>query len=90
MPKIQQKDILELQVKLVNNQKNKTGPIRKVLTQKVKSKTPSIMVISTILGFIFSGFFHYTARHFTFWVELSIFYSYAFHNYLKNNKPTTT
>ena len=29
------------------------------------------------------GEVHFTARHFTFWVELSIFYSYIFHNYNK-------
>ena len=34
------------------------------------------------------GEVHYTARHFTFWVEFSIFYSYIFHNYNKNNIPT--
>jgi len=53
-------------------------------------KEKEYLVAAFILGFIFSGFFHYTARHFTFWVELSIFYSYAFHNYLKNDIPTTT
>ena len=55
-----------------------------------KLKDKEYLVAAFIMGFIFSGFFHYSARHFTFWVELSIFYSYAFHNYLKNNKPTTT
>ena len=53
-------------------------------------KEKEYLVAAFILGFIASGFFHYTARHFTFWVELSIFYSYAFHNYLKNDIPTTT
>ena len=53
-------------------------------------KKKEYLVAAFILGFIASGFFHYTARHFTFWVELSIFYSYAFHNYLKNDIPTTT
>ena len=55
-----------------------------------KLKDKEYLVAAFIMGFIFSGFFHYSSRHFTFWVELSIFYSYAFHNYLKNNKPTTT
>ena len=55
-----------------------------------KLKDKEYLVAAFIMGFIFSGFFHYTARHFTFWVELSIFYSYAFHNYLKNDIPTTT
>jgi O-antigen ligase len=55
-----------------------------------KLKDKEYLVAAFIMGFIFSGFFHYSARHFTFWVELSIFYSHAFHNYLKNNKPTTT
>jgi hypothetical protein len=41
------------------------------------------LVAAFIVGFIVSGFFHFTARHFTFWVELSIFYSYIFHNYNK-------
>ena len=53
-------------------------------------KDKEYLVAAFIMGFIVSGFFHYSARHFTFWVELSIFYSYAFHNYLKNNIPTTT
>ena len=53
-------------------------------------KEKEYLVAAFILGFIASGFFHYTARHFTFWVELSIFYSYAFHNYLKNDIQTTT
>ena len=53
-------------------------------------KEKEYLVAAFILGFIASGFFHYTARHFTFWVELSIFYSFAFHNYLKNDIPTTT
>tara|TARA_B110000305_G_scaffold230371_1_gene282454 strand:- start:146 stop:991 length:846 start_codon:yes stop_codon:yes gene_type:complete len=48
------------------------------------------LVAAFIVGFIVSGLFHYTARHFTFWVEFSIFYSYIFHNYNKNNIPTTT
>ena len=55
-----------------------------------KLKDKEYLVAAFILGFIFSGFFHFTARHFTFWVELSIFYRFVFHNYLKNNIPTTT
>lgn len=55
-----------------------------------KLKEKEYLVAAFILGFIASGFFHYTARHFTFWVELSIFYSYAFHNYLKNDIQTST
>jgi hypothetical protein len=55
-----------------------------------KLKDKEYLVAAFILGFIFSGFFHYTARHFTFWVELSIFYSYAFHNYLKSDALKTT
>jgi hypothetical protein len=34
-----------------------------------------------VAAFIASGLFHYAARHFTFWVEFSIFYSYAFYDY---------
>ena len=41
------------------------------------------LVAAFIVGFIVSGLFHFTARHFTFWVEFSIFYSYIFHNYNK-------
>ena len=55
-----------------------------------KLKDKEYLVAAFILGFIFSGFFHYTARHFTFWVELSIFYSYVFHNYLKSDALKTT
>ena len=55
-----------------------------------KLKDKEYLVAAFIMGFIFSGFFHYSARHFTFWVELSIFYSYAFHNYLKSDALKTT
>jgi hypothetical protein len=41
------------------------------------------LVAAFIMGFIVSGLFHYTARHFTFWVEFSLFYSYVFHDYNK-------
>ena len=52
----QEKDTLELQVKLVSNQKNKTRPIREVVTKEIESKYHLIILISTILGFIFSIF----------------------------------
>ena len=41
------------------------------------------LVAAFVVGFIVSGLFHYTARHFTFWLEFSIFYTYIFHNYNK-------
>jgi len=39
------------------------------------------LVAAFIVAFIISGLFHFTARHFTFWVEFSIFYSYLFHSH---------
>ena len=40
------------------------------------------LVAAFMISFIITGIFHYTARHFIFWVEFSIFYYYAF--YLKD------
>jgi hypothetical protein len=39
-----------------------------------------ILVSVFIMGFIVSGFFHFTARHFVFWVELAVLYCYAFYS----------
>jgi len=40
------------------------------------------LVAAFMISFIITGIFHYTARHFIFWVEFSIFYYYVF--YLKD------
>jgi len=37
-----------------------------------------LLIASFVLGFIASSFFHFNGRHFTFWVELAIFYYYVF------------
>lgn len=39
--------------------------------------------VSLIAAFIVSSFFHFTARHFSFWVEFAIFFYYVF--YYKNS-----
>ena len=52
----QEKDALELQVKLVKDQKSTTKPIRELVTSEIKTKTLLIILIGTILGFIFSVF----------------------------------
>ncbi|MDA9319557.1 Wzz/FepE/Etk N-terminal domain-containing protein [Candidatus Thioglobus sp.] len=51
---IQEKDTLELQIKLVNDQTNSTKPIRELITSEIKTNTLLIILIGTILGFIFS------------------------------------
>ena len=50
----QEKDSLELQIKLVKDQKSTTQPIRDIVTSEIKSKQLLIILIGTILGFIFS------------------------------------
>ena len=50
----QEKDTLELQIKLVNDQTNSTKPIRELITSEIKTNTLLIILIGTILGFIFS------------------------------------
>lgn len=47
-----------------------------------------ILASSFIMGFIVSGLFHFSARHFVFWVELAILYGYVFYSdvNLKNVK----
>ena len=52
----QEKDALELQVKLVKDQKSTTKPIRELVTSEIKTKTLLIILIGTIFGFIFSIF----------------------------------
>jgi|APSaa5957512535_1039671.scaffolds.fasta_scaffold26260_2 hypothetical protein len=46
-----------------------------------KVRDREYLVAAFIAAFIVSGLFHYVARHFTFWVEFSIFYSYVFYDY---------
>ena len=50
----QEKEALEMQVKLVKDQKSTTQPIRELVTSEIKTKTLLIILIGTILGFIFS------------------------------------
>ena len=50
----QEKDTLEKQVKLVRDQKITTQPISELITSEIKTNTLSIILIGTILGFIFS------------------------------------
>ena len=52
----QEKDALELQVKLVKDKKSTTQPLREIVTSKIKTNTLLIILIGTILGFIFSVF----------------------------------
>ncbi len=37
------------------------------------------IIASFMLAYVVTGFFHYTARHFVFWIEFSIFYYYVFY-----------
>ena len=52
----QEKEYLDLQIKLTTDQKNTTRPLRDIVTSEIKTKTLFIILISTILGFIFSVF----------------------------------
>ena len=45
---------LEKQSKLIKNSSSKTQPIRELVTSEIKTKTLLIILIGTILGFIFS------------------------------------
>ena len=47
---------LEKQSKLIKNSSSKTQPIRELVTSEIKTKTLLIILIGTILGFIFSVF----------------------------------
>lgn len=51
------------------------------LVNRLRSK--EYLQVAFIAAFIVSSFFHFTARHFTFWVEFSIFFYYVF--YFKNS-----
>ena len=46
----------------------------------VSLRKRQILVSAFIMGFIVSGFFHFSARHFVFWVELAVLYCYAFYS----------
>ena len=50
----QEKEALEMQVKLVRDQKSTTRPILELGTSEIKTNTLLIILIGTILGFIFS------------------------------------
>ena len=52
----QEKDTLEMQVKLVKDQKSTTQPIRDIVTSEIKSKQLLIILIGAIVGFILSVF----------------------------------
>ncbi len=52
----QEKDTLEMHVKLVNDQTYTTQPIRDIVTSEIKTNTLLTILIGTILGFIFSVF----------------------------------
>jgi uncharacterized protein involved in exopolysaccharide biosynthesis len=45
-----------MQIKLAKNQTNATQPIRELVTNEIETKTLLIILIGTILGFIFSVF----------------------------------
>lgn len=57
-----------------------------LITTFGKVRDKEYFVAAFIAAFIVSSLFHYTARHFTFWVEFSIFYSYVFYNNKKKLK----
>lgn len=41
-------------------------------------KLRKFLIAAFVVGFIESGLFHFSARHFTFWAELAIFMNYVF------------
>jgi len=45
----------------------------------ISIKKGELIIASFMLAYIMTGFFHYTARHFMFWIEFSIFYYYVFY-----------
>ena len=53
---MQEKEALEMQIKLVKDQKSTTQPIRELETNEIKPKQLLTILIGTILGFIFSVF----------------------------------
>ena len=50
----QEKEALEMQVKLAKDQTNSTQPIRELVTSEIKPKQLLTILIGTMLGFIFS------------------------------------
>ena len=52
----QEKDTLEMQVKLAKDQTNSTQPIRELVTSEIQPKLLFTILVGTILGFIFSVF----------------------------------
>jgi hypothetical protein len=49
----------------------------------ISLRNRKILIAAFIMGFIVSGLFHFSARHFVFWVELAVLYSYAFYSEVK-------
>lgn len=41
-------------------------------------KNRQFLIAAFVMGFIESGIFHFSARHFTFWAEMAVFWGYAF------------
>jgi len=47
-----------------------------------------VLLVALILGFIVSGLFHYSARHFIFWLEFGVLFAYVFRStshYISNS-----
>ena len=53
-----------MQVKLAKDQKSTTKPISELVTIEIKTNTLLIILIGTILGFIFSVFIAFTRQAF--------------------------
>ena len=49
----------------------------KAISIAIKKK--DYLIASFMMAYIITGLFHYTARHFVFWVEFSVFYYYVFY-----------
>ena len=60
----QEKETIEMQMKLLNDQINITQPIRELRTSEIKINTLLIILIGTILGFIFSVLIVFTRQAF--------------------------
>jgi LPS O-antigen subunit length determinant protein (WzzB/FepE family) len=60
----QERDTIELQFKLVKDQKSTTQPIHDIKTSEIKTNTLLIILIGAILGFIFSVFIVFTRQAF--------------------------
>lgn len=60
-------------------------------TTLIKSiKNNDHLVSAFIVGFILSGLFHFSGRHFTFWIEIAVFMNYLFPKYEISSKDKTT